>query len=340
MKILNQINYLGGVGADVWIGNGFRDAFEDMGHHFFWLTNADDLKRRIEEVGPDILMIGQDRLAAKNREVFTAWRKKGLKVVVRIDSFFDRTPEIKESLIRYDLADVYYGEVEDPWMEPFKAMTGKTYQIIPNAAHHRLHFPTSPVSRYKCDIVFLGAMMPDKREALETLLLPLREKYDVKIYGPNWTLGDNGMRLAAFASRKMGLYGLNRWISEKRISVPAGEENQLYSSAKICVNIHERGEHIKSHVVLNERTFKIPACGGFEICDFVPPLRRYFDEAEMAMADDTKGDWVKDWFEKIDYYLKHDAEREEIRKHGTARALRDHTYKNRVASIFEILGKK
>lgn len=340
MKILNQVNYLGGLGADFWIGSGFRDAFEDMGHHFFWLTAADDFEKRLEKVDPDILLIGQDMLTAKHRLLFQARRARGMKVLVRVDSFFDSEPEIRESLVNHDLADIYYGEVENPWMDRFKELTGKPYHIIPNAAHHRLHFPTAPVAKYRCDIVFLGAMMPNKRAALETLLLPLRKKYDVKIYGPNWTLGDNALRLAALASRKAGLYGLNRWISGRRLSVPPEEENQLYSSAKICVNIHERGEHIKNHVILNERTFKIAACGGFEICDFVPPLRRYFAEDEMVMADEKNGDWVKDWFKKIDYYLKHDAEREEIGKKGTTRALKDHTYKNRVALIFDLLSKR
>jgi spore maturation protein CgeB len=88
---------------------------------------------------------------------------------------------------------------------------------------------------------------------------------------------------------------------------------------------------------LNERTFKIPACGGFEICDFVPPLRRYFTEEEMVMADDKRGDWVKDWFRKVDYYLAHDDERKKIQEKSTVRALRDHTYLQRVDYLLQLL---
>jgi spore maturation protein CgeB len=143
--------------------------------------------------------------------------------------------------------------------------------------------------------------------------------------------------LAALASRKIGLYSVNTWISKLRISVPPEEENQLYSSAKICLNVHERAESIKTHVILNERTFKVPACGGFEICDFVPPVRRYFTEQEMVMADDKHGDWVKDWFKKIDYYLAHDKERKEIKARGIARAHKDHMYTNRVRNMIGII---
>lgn len=337
MKILHQINYIGGLGADRWIGSGFKDAFEELGHQFFWWTSEQKLKDRLEEIWPDILMIGQNKLTRNNLPVLLEARKRGMRVVVRVDSFFDRDPEVKDSLVNHDPADVYYGEVEDPWMDNFKKTTGKPYVIIANAANPKYHFPARPVKKYECDIVFLGAMMPSKKEVFKILLLPLKKKYNVRIYGPNWTLKDNLMRLAALASREIGLYGASQWISEMRLTIPPEEENQLYSSAKICVNIHERGEHIKDHVILNERTFKIPACGGFEICDFVPPLRRYFMEDEMVMADYRKCDWVEDWFQKIDYYLKHDAERKAIRERGTARALRDHIYSNRVHQIFEIL---
>jgi len=351
LKILNDVNYAEGLGADRWVGEGLKAAFEDLGHEFYWFeVSYHDLGERILEVRPDIMFTSQSMLAAKNLPVFSRFRKGGGKVILRVDSFFDRDQEVKDALVNGDFADIYYGEVEDPHMDHFKKMTGKAYYISPNAAHQRLHFPTEAVEKYKCDIVFLGAMMPNKKEALETLLLPLAKKYDVKIYGPGWTLKDNVLRSLARASRELGLRGVNAWISKQRLQIPAEDENKLYSSAKICLNIHERAEHIKSHVVLNERTFKIPACGGFEICDFVPPLRRYFAEDEMVMAgqqlkpgevfgmDDLRGDWVKDWFDKIDYYLKHDDERKAIQKRGAERALRDHTYIQRVKKLLSLLG--
>jgi spore maturation protein CgeB len=165
----------------------------------------------------------------------------------------------------------------------------------------------------------------------------LRKKYNVKLYGPGWTAKDDFLRTTAYAARKIGLTGLNDRLSKLRITVPPQEENQLYSSAKICINLHEaRTGAGKNRVILNERTFKIPACGGFEICDFVTPedvLRRYFKEDEMVYAKDAE-----DWFRKIDHYMNHDDERERIRKKGSERALRDHLYTNRVRVILKKLG--
>lgn len=338
MKILNQINYVSGLGADRWIGNGFKDAFEELGHEFHWLTAAADPRERLDEVMPDITMIGQDMLRREHLPVFAAHRRRGMKLVVRVDSFFDRNPEVRDAFVNHDPADLYYGEVENPWMDVFKKVTGKPYHVITNAAHRKYHFPAKPIEKYECDIVFLGAMMPHKREAFRTLLFPLKKKYRVKIYGSNWTAKDNLMRLAALAARKVGLMGVNDWVNELRLSVPPEEENQLYASAKISLNIHERGESIRSHVILNERTFKIPASGGFEICDWVPPLRNYFTKEEMVMADNAHGSWVDDWFRKIDYYITHEKERRTIQERGTARALRDHTYLNRVRQLLSLLG--
>lgn len=339
MRILTEINYVGGLGADRWIGEGYKSAFESFGHEHFWLEAKDDMATRIREITPDIFITSQSKLTRKNLPTFLSFRKSGGKVVLKVDSQFDEESEVADALTHYDPADLYFGEVENPWMERFKRVTSKQYVVITNAAHHKLHYPGKPVSKYKCDIVFLGsAGVPKKQDALKMLLFPLRKKYDMKVFGPNWTLKDKMLKTAGFLFRKAGWESGKNFIQNIRITVPPEDEPALYSSAKICINIHSRGEEIRDYVILNERTFKIPACGGFEICDFVPPLRNYFTEDEMVMADDKHGDWVKDWFEKIDYYLKHDDERKAIQERGAARALRDHTYLNRVHQMFKVLG--
>jgi spore maturation protein CgeB len=119
-------------------------------------------------------------------------------------------------------------------------------------------------------------------------------------------------------------------ISSARIrrQVPYEEESQAYASAKISLNFHEQMEG--GWFLLNGRTFKIPACGGFEICDYVPLARRFFSEDELVMAKDDD-----DFFKKVDYYMTHDRERKRIQEKGTARALKEHTYHNRAKLILD-----
>src|SRR5207248_8747832 len=57
-----------------------------------------------------------------------------------------------------------------------------------------------------------------------------------------------------------------------------------YSSAKICLNFHEREpDGSQPHYIVNQRTFKIPACGGFQMCDEVPAIRKYFSDSEIVL---------------------------------------------------------
>lgn len=332
MKVLHQINFTSGLGADRWIVTGYQDAFVAAGHEFFFLTSSDDLGETLRKTKPDLLMIGTDRVRPENLELFAQERGRGMKVFLWINSMIVDDAPLLDIIAKHNPIDVYYGETEPEWMEKFTRMTGKPYSIIPNAANTKYHFPTEPVKKYMCEIAYLGANLPLKREAFNRLLLPLREKYAVRIYGPGWTAKDNIMRLLAKGARGLGLAGLNNAISEARISVPREEENQLYSSAKISLNIHEaRSGTMKNHMILNERTFKIPACGGFEICDYVPPLRKYFAEDEVIMPKDDG-----EWMQKIGYYMTHEEERRRIQEKGTARALKDHTYKKRVEQILKL----
>ena len=332
MKVMFQINYVGGLGADRWIFGGYQDAFEALGHKFFYLPYDDNFQEGVKKTLPDLLFLfSPATLDKKNWEFLHDMRKKGIKVFVFVDQQFASTPEKLAAYRDGDLGDIYWGENEEDYMQDFVRETGHPYVTIPLASNPKYHFPTKPVKKYECDIVFLGAMMPFKREAFEKLLIPLRKKYRVKIFGPNWTVSDNALRLLGLGLRKMRLSALNQVVQKLRVSIPAEEENQLYSSAKICLNIHERGPEQKNHVFLNERGYKIPACGGFEICDNNRALRRYFSPDEVVMADDDD-----DWFVKIDYYLTHDDERQRIQEAGARRAARDHTYAARVQKILKL----
>lgn len=335
MKIVYQINYIGGVGADRWISSGWKDAFEELGHSFSYLSNGPRFAERAAESRPDIIFLfPSDELFDQNNwSIFRSLRQRGTKIFSMVDNRFANEQRKVEFYKNAGVVDVFWGENEPEWMTDFTEKTGNPYVVIPLAANPKYHFLTKPVKKYQCDIVFLGAMMPFKREIFKKILLPLKKNYNVKIYGPNWTVKDNLMRLVALAARKLRMFNINQWIQKLRVTMPPEEENQLYSSAKICVNIHERGPEQKNHVFLNERGFKIPACGGFEICDQNLALRRYFSPNEVVMAEDDN-----DWFRKIEYYFRNDNERCKIQEAGTRRALRDHTYRQRIRYILKLAG--
>jgi spore maturation protein CgeB len=246
--------------------------------------------------------------------------------------------EVWNSLLcKTNPADVYFGEREPEGMYDFESVTGKKYVTIPNAANKKLHFPTVPMKKYEYDLVFLGTNLPLKQKLFSTILEPLRKKYRVGLFGPGWTTKDSVLRAIQKFARNAGMIKFANWINDRRITVPLDEENALYSSAKICLNFHEREpDGSQPHYILNQRTFKIPACGGFELCDKVPALRNYFTEDEMVMVDIEPSKWL----ETIEYYLTHEEERKAIQKKATGRALRDHMYHNRVEQVIALYNEQ
>ncbi len=331
MKILYHIPYPDSLDAGRFIYEGWRDAFLDLGHDVAVLSAQDNVKEKIMNVKPDIFLSAVNlHTSHEKSSIYPLLKESGVKILLWVDWPLKR--DDLEILTTTDYVDVLFGEREQETMKAFEDATKKSYHLIANAANKKLHFPTASVKKYQYDIVYLGAWLPMKERFFKEVLFPLRAKYSVGIFGPGWTRKDFLLRLCARVCRKMKLYTLMKFFNTLRITIPIEEENALYSSAKIALNFHEldpNGGY--SHLILNQRTFKIPACGGFELCDDVPVLRKYFADNEVVIAE-TKDDWGR----LIEYYLTHESERKAIAAKGTARALRDHTYHNRVVQLLAL----
>jgi len=341
MKILYHIPNPRGIGADRWIYTGWKNAFTNLGHHVFELTAFDTLEEKGRAVAPDVFMTAVNLIDfTKDVPMLKEMRKNGTRVALWIHWPLVRdavkaTEAAESCLLGENIADVYFGEREPEGMGDFEERTSKKYHVIPHGADRLFHFPVVPVSKYSYDIVYLGARLGHKRWFFDNVLRPLRRRHRVGIFGPYWTLKDNLLRAGQKACMKMKFRKGAELLNDLRITIPPDEENALYSSAKICLNFHEREpDGSQPHYIVNQRTFKICACGGFQICDHVPAIRKYFAEDELVMARIDKDDWL----DKIDYYITHDKEREEIRRRGTDKALRDHTYHNRVKQLIDLLG--
>lgn len=330
MKILFYLPFENTVGADRWIYEGWRSGFINNGHIFDIVTVFENLLEKTLKCKPDILFItnfidlniyGNDLKTIKN---------KGIKVFLVVDwPLKDNWAEIIKN---NDLADVYFGEREPESMIEFEKNTRRKYILIPNAADKVIHFPVNPVNKYKYDIVYLGAYLPKKKKMFEEILFPLIKKYNVGLFGPCWTIKDNVLRAIQKVARKIHLKHISEAVNKMRITIPIEEERALYSSAKICLNFHEREEDgSQPHYIVNQRTYKIAACGGFQICDYVPAIRKYFSEDEVVMANDPD-----DWFKKIDYYFNNETERSRIKNNAAKTAENMHTYRNRVLQVIEI----
>lgn len=326
MEILYHIPYPNGIGDDRTIYEGYQYAFTDLGHQFFNLTERHNLEKRLQDVRPDLFITSLAIIQPfRNYRILKKFRDLGGKVLMKAGWIPEQESEISKLIREEGLADIYTTELEVPH---FFKLTGKELKMLPLAANKKYHFPTKPIKKYECDIIFIGARLHKKNDLFERRLFPLMKKYNVKIFGTGWDSFDKYiLKPLSKAERKLTGTGI---FADLRINrqVPYHEENQAYSSAKICLNFHE--EQPGGVFLLNGRTFKIPASGGFEICDFVPLAGQYFDEDELVMVKTDQ-----EFFEKVDYYMVHENERKIIQEKGTARALDEHTYHNRVQTILD-----
>jgi spore maturation protein CgeB len=148
------------------------------------------------------------------------------------------------------------------------------------------------------DVVFIGHYAADGREqvlqALHDAGVPVR------VYGPHWEASQH---------RKP-------WLARQNIRRVWGEEYAaLLSGAKIALVFLSA----RNSDVYTRRCFEIPACGSLMMAPRTPELEKYFEDGREAVFWDSSADLVT----KVQYFLKHDAERISIAAAGRARLLRD-----------------
>ena len=84
------------------------------------------------------------------------------------------------------------------------------------------------------------------------------------------------------------------------------------------------------------RTFEVPACGGFLLDGRIDGIEEYFEvDREIVVYED-----VDDMIDKARFYLEHDAARKAVAEAGYRRTHAEHTYRERFASIFRVMGLK
>ena len=163
--------------------------------------------------------------------------------------------------------------------------------------------------KYRSDVCFVGTLTKDRIKLLEHL-----KTYHLKIWG---TLSSDAKLSNEL---KQHYYGIARH----------DELNPIYRSTKIALNIQPK-DMVSSG---NMRTFEISGYGAFQLTDKMN--KAWFNDGKEVVTFKDK----KDLINKIDYFLKNDAERERIADAGQARTLKDHTYRKRFRRLFSMIKVK
>lgn len=345
MKILYHIPSLDSIYAQRTIYHGFKNAFIDLGHEFRSFTADDNLADVLENYRPDLLITASHSYYRKNIDfdLLRRYRNEGLFVLVKID-FWDspisamRINEARSlkddkkllELIASDaMGDAYFHvlEQDDPRMAGFAKCTGHKYHTIPLAADKTL-LKHEYDSRFKADVSYVGSSLPEKREFFKKNVYPLGSEYDLRIYGQDWTRWD---RALSWVQRGGQYFNIKPLAKIRKPKLALEDEARIYASSVVSINVHEEYQR-KYGGDCNERTFKIPLCGGFEVVDNVACIKRYFASGRELIIADNPGEWV----DMVQHYLKHPDERQPIIEAGKQRVLRDHTYHNRAEQMIAI----
>lgn len=326
--------------AGRFIYEGYKNAFLSLGCEFRTLTSNDNLKETLYEFKPDIFISSLHSYPLKflDLDLLSKYRKEKKMFYLSCVSVWrsysnqhgsDDLQNNKEyvSMIKKGLVgDAFYNWVEkdSPFMDGFEKITRKPFHTILLAADSFKYKPSYD-ERYKADISYVGHFLLEKRSFLKRCVLPLKGKYDVKLYGLDWTSYDRFLGNVA----RVGQYFNIGFLKDIR-KLPVVDDNRVYSSSTINLNIHGDFQ-VKYGFELNERTYKIISSGGFEICDNVKSIRKYFTPDELVIAENDT-----DWFDKIVYYIDNPEKRLPIIEAGMKKVLKYHTYVNRAEQMINI----
>ena len=338
-SVIFNCPYLCAPGAIRWIVASWGEGFRRRGYAFHTCDDPRLLAAKCQELQPDILYCDIVSTPIEDeacRQLLSGLRRRGTKVCMNVYwPMSDQSAARVEALARYDIADLYCGEREPDSMSGFGAHTGKRYVTMPQSANPRFHHPVPADPRFAYDVAFIGAKLPHKRWFNDNILGALRKRYRVGLFGPGWTLRDNTLRAISKGARIVHYRPLARLCDSARISITDEDEVRLYASSKISLNFHEReSDNTQPHHIVNQRTFKIAACGGFQIVDPVAALPKYFANNEIVTARFD----AREWLDKVEYFLTHEAERKAIQERATARALCSHMAQHRVVMLEQLLG--
>lgn len=167
-------------------------------------------------------------------------------------------------------------------------------------------------TKYECDIAFIGSHYPKREE----LLIQLKNKYNLKIWGRGW----KGTKCED-VYQGSALYGI--------------EMLKAMKSVKILLNIHKGFEEgvEESGEGLNLRVMEAAASKSFQLTNTQADIKNRFVPGKEIEVFET---W-NECLDKIEYFLNNEKKRKAITEAGYARFLKDHTLDKRMNEMMTIM---
>lgn len=215
--------------------------------------------------------------------------------------------------------DYFFAIQRGDFFDELKKIGAKNYHYLPQACspdiHKKITLTEDDKKLYSSDISFMGAGYYNRRVFFQGLM-----DFDFKIWGTEWDY----------------LSPLARCIQKNGERLSPDEYVKIYNASKINLNLHSSSYHEgvdPSGDFVNPRVFELASCGAFQLVDYRTELDNLFkvDEEIICYRD------LRELRERIKFYLEHPEEREKISENARIKALKFHTFENRMEEMLSII---
>ena len=174
------------------------------------------------------------------------------------------------------------------------------------ACHYPVTVSVDNKKKYGSDLVFIGTWENDRATIMENLV-----DYDLGIWGNLWE------KLPPNSPLHKGIKGP---------AVYCEEMSKVINSSKICLSFLRKGNRDQH----TQRTFEIPACGGFQLSERTDEVLGFFEEGKEIECFST----LEELRSKVEYYLQHDNPRKKIAKQSYLRVQKSsYSYIDRLGDV-------
>ena len=178
--------------------------------------------------------------------------------------------------------------------------------------HKILQLSKRDKARYGADVSFIGTPTPHRIEYFKPI-----KNIKFKLWG--------------FRTGWDRVTSLNQFYQDEPVFDL--KKTKIYNASKITLSLKKDNSQINA---VNPRVFEILSCGGFPLIEYTKDLDTLFNVGREVIA--FKG--IEDMIAKINYYLSHPEERNEIIERGRKKVVSEYTYKVTAKKILRIIKEK
>lgn len=267
---------------------------------------------------PDIVLVLDGMILPT--EQIDAIRELGIRTAIWLTDdpyYMDFTTQIAP---HYD----YVFTLERNCIDYYRSIGCNHVFFLPFAAYSEHFRPTLTLSPVRRKISFIGSAYLNRIQFFQPIIGGLMDK-GLVINGIWWD------RLPEYTNYAHQIE-LNKWMG------PA-ETAGVYSGSKIVINLHRSAydEAVNNNttglmgISPNPRTFEISACGTLQLVDVRDDITNFYTPGvEIETYSNPE-----ELMDKVNFYLTHEKERQEIALRALERTHRDHMYGNRVNQLLE-----